>query len=194
MQRALILASGSPRRKVLLRKCANNFQILSPDLPNENLKKNLPLPQALEELALRKANSIAQNHAPAVVIGADTVVVRDHAVLGKPKDEAEALQMLQSLSGRTHQVITAWAVVCRQTQFSKTGHCVSTVHFKKTSEADLLAYIAGGEPMDKAGAYAIQGQGAFLVDHYEGSYDNIVGLPIEEVCPIIRMARKEQCV
>jgi septum formation protein len=189
--RPLILASGSPRRKVLLATCAEDFQVLSPDLPNETLKDGLLLSQALEDLALRKAQSIAQTHEEAVVLGADTVVVRDGAVLGKPKDEAEALRMLESLNGRTHQVMTAWAVVCYRTQFVRTGHCVSTVHFKKTEESALRAYIATGEPMDKAGAYAIQGQGAFLVEKYEGSFDNIVGLPVEEICPVLGRARED---
>lgn len=189
MTRSVILASGSPRRHALFKECCNDFKVMLPAIPNENLNANLPLEKALEDLALRKAESVAEDKPKAVVVGADTVVVHQGNVLGKPVDEEDALNMLRSLLACTHNVITAWAVVCQETGWRRTGHCVSTVYFNDATDESLMRYISGGEPMDKAGGYAIQGEGAFLINRFEGSYNNIVGLPVEDVCHVVREAR-----
>ncbi len=178
MTKEIVLASTSPRRKILLEKIVPSFQVIAPSLEEEVLSTALPLGKALEKLALEKASSVSKAYPDAVVIGADTIVALEGEVLGKPCDEAEANAMLSRLSGVAHQVYTAVAVVCETNQLILTAHEVTQVYFKKLSKAEIEAYIATGEPMDKAGAYGIQGEGGKLVASFEGDFDNVVGLPV----------------
>lgn len=181
MLRPLILASTSPRRQSLLAELGIPFTISAPKLEQETLDPALPLAEALEHLALEKARSVARDNPQALVLGADTIVCKDDALLGKPRDAAHAAQMLRTLSGAEHQVITAVALTCVESQKSITRHAQSSVHFRTLSEQEIQDYIASREPLDKAGAYGIQGQGGKFVEKLQGPYDNVVGLPLDLV-------------
>ena len=168
----LILASGSPRRKELLARTGRPFRIIVSDADEIETADMPPT-----EVAMAKALAIAATApANATVIGADTIVVLDGRIFGKPADEADARRMLAELSGRTHQVITGVCLVRNgQTEaFAET----TDVRFKEISAEDIAAYVATGEPLDKAGAYGIQGRGGAFVDSVDGDYDNVVGLPV----------------
>lgn len=178
MKRPLILASTSPRRKLLLVELGVPFTIEAPMLEKETLDAALPLAQALEALALAKARSVAARAPEALVLGADTIVCKEGVVLGKPADRAEAAEMLRALSGATHEVITAVALCCAARDFARTSHAVSKVRFRTLSEQEIADYIATGEPLDKAGAYGIQGEGGRFVEKLDGAFDNVVGLPM----------------
>ena len=142
----------------------------------------------MEKLALEKAESVAKNKPAALVIGADTIVCKDGKRLGKPIDEAEARAMLQALSGATHEVITAVAMVCLETHTVVTNYAVSAVTFRPLTEADIADYIAAGEPIDKAGAYGIQGEAGKFVTNLSGDFENVVGLPTVLVREMLKEA------
>lgn len=176
----IILASGSPRRKELLQGLGLSFSIHASSLEE-------PTPEAGEkpqDYALRmaemKTHDIAQQHSDATVIGADTIVVLNDRIMGKPKHEEDALSMLKALSGEKHQVITAFCIILSNGEMVSQA-VVTDVYMRKSSDKELLGYIATGEPVDKAGAYAIQGIGTFLVKDIKGSYTNVVGLPLTQV-------------
>lgn len=181
MDRSLVLASTSPRRRMLLTEAGIDFSVKAPMLAEERLNPDCELAEALEALALAKARSVAEKMPQALVMGADTIVCKDGMVLGKPADAEEAARMLRMLSGEKHEVITAVALCCDETGAAATGHAVSEVCFKALSEEDIQAYIESGEPLDKAGAYGIQGEGGKFVQALEGDYDNVVGLPMKLV-------------
>jgi septum formation protein len=144
-----------------------------------------PLPEAVARLALSKARAVAGRVGSGVVLGADTVVAIDGQALGKPADAAEARAMLRRLRGREHEVITGVAVVAASTGRARTQAVVTRVTMAAYGDAEIDAYVATGEPLDKAGGYAIQGAGGALVAGYEGSYSNVVGLPIEETVRLL---------
>jgi septum formation protein len=146
----------------------------------------LPLPEAVARLALAKARAVAAGRRTGLVLGADTIVVIDGAALGKPADAAEARAMLRALRGRTHEVMTGVAVVDAATGRHAMDTVVSRVTMAAYSDAALDAYVAGGEPLDKAGAYAIQGAGGRLVAGLEGSHSNVVGLPLSATAALLR--------
>lgn len=171
----IILASQSPRRKELLEEVGLRFRV-EPAQIEEHLDESLPITQAIEQLAKEKAMPIARRHPQCIVIGADTLVAVDGLVLGKPADEADAARMLRMLSGRRHQVIGGVALLCGNEEVLL--HCVSEVRFFPLREEEIAAYIRSGEPMDKAGAYGIQGRGALFVAHLDGDYFNVMGLPL----------------
>lgn len=171
----LILASASPRRQELLRLIAEDFTVCPADT-DETLPGDLPLTRQIEILAARKAEHVFRTQPDGIVIGADTMVVVDGLPLGKPKDAADAKRMLHLLSGRTHEVITGVAVYAPNVQ--KVEHCVTKVEFRQLTAAEIDRYIATGEPLDKAGAYGIQGKGAALVTGITGDYFSVVGLPV----------------
>lgn len=150
MKRKIILASTSPRRHTLLKNVVEEFSVCAPTLAEEVLDPTLALPQALEKLAQEKAMSVAKTVPEALVIGADTIVCKDGKRLGKPQDETEARAMLRDLSDATHEVITAVAMVCVESNTVVTNHYVSEVTFRALTEEDISVYIATGEPMDKA--------------------------------------------
>ncbi len=182
----LILASQSPRRVDLLRELGLDFDIIPASITESTVAEDNPEENAIR-LAREKAQWVAERHAGRFVLGADTIVVLGKTLIGKPRDEQDALQILQRLGGETHQVITGIALFCPDGTH-RAQAVTSTVHIKSCDESTLLSYIATGEPMDKAGAYAIQGEGSFLVDHWAGSWSNIVGLPQEAVVPLLHEA------
>jgi septum formation protein len=181
----LVLASASPRRQELLRNAGIAFEVqpahINEDpLPGEN-------PQACaERLAREKAQAILRSRPTDPVLGADTVVVVDGQNLGKPADESDAARMLRMLSGKTHHVITGVALVIsgRWSVASET----TAVKFSEISDREIAEYVATGEPMDKAGAYAIQGIASRWIPRIEGDYSNVVGLPVALVWRMLRKA------
>jgi len=173
----LLLASTSPRRKELLHRLGLKFTVI-PSLVEENDVPGLPEEKA-RTWALLKAEAVARRfNGDGIVIGADTIVVLDGRVLGKPRDEEDARKMLGQLSGNTHTVITGLALINTRSGL-RIGEAVeSKVSFRTLSDEEIDSYIATGEPMDKAGAYGIQERGAGFVTHVQGCYTNVVGLPV----------------
>lgn len=182
---ALILASKSPRRRELLAQMGLTDFEIHPALGEELAQPDLTPPELVQALALHKAQEVAQAFAQSddVVIGADTIVVLDGQVLGKPHDEAHALAMLTALSGREHHVYTGVAVLQDGRALVQVED--TAVWFRNASEGELRRYIATGEPMDKAGAYGIQGRGGLLVSRIQGDYTNVVGLPIVRLASML---------
>ena len=186
----LILASGSPRRRYLLEQAGLTFRVVPSTVDESSVPADQPENQA-RILAEAKAKEVAQLYPKSWVIGADTLVLIGDAVLGKPDTEAEARQMLQRLSNATHRVLTGYCVCCKATERSFSETVETKVMFKTLSEAEIDWYLSTGEPFDKAGAYAVQGLGSFLVKRIEGSYTNVVGLP---VCEVIEYLLREGVV
>ncbi len=176
----LILASKSPRRSYLLKKAGLTFNVIPSDIDESTLPLSEPRAY-VRALAEAKAADIAERYLQSWVIGADTIVLIDGRILGKPASRDEARAMLRRLSGKTHQVLTGFAVCCRakNRRFSQTVE--TDVVFKELTEAEIEWYVHTDEPFDKAGAYAIQGLGTFIVRRIHGSYTNVVGLPVCEV-------------
>ena len=184
---SLILASASPRRRELLETLSLPFRVM-PAHVDERPHAAEPPEAYVARLARTKAEHLARQFPSAWVLGADTVVVLDQLILGKPADAAAAHAMLSSLSGREHTVMTGVAVV-RLDMGNTEGDVVSTrVRFHNLQAADIEAYIATGEPFDKAGAYAVQGRGGQFVAVLEGCYNNVVGLPLERAMALLRSA------
>jgi septum formation protein len=182
--RPIVLASSSPRRRRLLRELGVKFSVRVPAVDERQLPGELPGPH-VRRLALAKARAVARELDPGCgaqwVIGADTVVVLDGRILGKPRDAGDAREMLARLSGRTHEVLTGVALVPAAGGRGRTTVVRSRVEMKPFDEPAILRYIAGGEPLDKAGAYAVQGRGRHLVARVSGSLTNVVGLPLERL-------------
>lgn len=184
----VILASGSPRRKELMQLITPNFRVIPADC-DETLEEGTDPFKAAQILAERKCGCIADVYRSALVIGCDTVVICDGRILGKPRDEEDAAQMLRLLSGKTHQVVTGVSIkgCCGEESFS----AVTDVTFRELSEEDIGDYVATGEPMDKAGAYGIQGEGALLAEGIRGDFFNVVGLPVSELAVRLRKRKEE---
>jgi len=186
MNSRLVLASSSPRRIELLESVGIPFEIMAPTSDESILNKENPKDYALR-LAAEKAISVSQRvEGNCLVIGADTIVLVDREILGKPSDGKEAFAMLQKISGRTHSVLTAFSIV---QPMDKVLHCevVETrVRVKTLEPHEIQGYIKTTEPMDKAGAYGIQGIGAFMIKEISGSYTNVVGLPLVEVLEALK--------
>ena len=181
----IILASNSPRRKELLAGLDVQFEVRVLKGIDESYPATLPTAEIAEYIAQKKASAYRETiAADELVITADTIVVLGDEVLGKPKDAADARRMLRELSGQTHQVITGVVLTTkeRQEHFS----VVSNVTFKELTDDEIDYYVETYKPMDKAGAYGIQGKGAVLVEKIEGSYDNVVGLPLTTVYEMFR--------
>ena len=179
----MILASASPRRKELLALAGFDFTVETAAV-EETYDPTLPPERIVMHLAAIKSAPVAARHPAELVIGADTVVVLEEEILGKPRSEADAKAMLRLLSGRVHQVYTG--VCLRRGEASVCFHECTLVHFKPMTEAEIAAYVATGEPMDKTGSYAIQGRGCVLVEGIEGDYFNVVGLPVSRLWDEIR--------
>jgi septum formation protein len=182
----LVLASASPRRQELLRNAGIPFEVRPADIPEDPLPGEVARDCA-ERLAREKALAIATKCPTDVVLGADTVVVIDGRILGKPSDAAEAARMLRMLSGRQHQVITGVCLVA-------SGQCsaaseTTSVEMSEIADPEIAAYVASGEPMDKAGAYAIQGIASRWIPRIDGDYSNVVGLPVALVWRMLRQKR-----
>ena len=179
-----VLASGSPRRRELLSLLGLTFSIVEPDSPEpEPDQGEMPAAYALRA-AKHKALAVAASHPEAFVLAADTVVAVDEMILGKPRDTAHAIRMLEALAGREHLVVTGCCLA------APGGAAVDFTVSSRVSVSWLdpmviAAYVATGEPMDKAGAYAVQGKGAFMVESVSGSYTNVVGLPLCEVVDML---------
>ena len=174
----LILASGSPRRKELLSGMGYNFEIIVPDV-DEHVSGHARDVVAI--LSQRKAAAIADCEDHGIVIASDTLVSLDGNALGKPEDEADAHRMLAALSGRTHEVFTGVTIIDAATGKSETRSVRTGVRFRELTDAEIWDYIRTGEPMDKAGAYGIQGGAGKFVDGYEGSYENVIGFPVDDI-------------
>ena len=180
----LILASQSPRRRDLLSMLGLDFTIITADI-DETMDEHLSIEDAVAEVCRRKAEAIAKDRPDDLIISADTIVVVDDVVLGKPHDPEDAKAMLRSLSGRSHTVMTAfciWQKGQAQTHVEKTH-----LRFKPLSEEEIAAYVATGSPLDKAGAYGIQDQAAIFVEAMDGDYYNVMGLPL---CSLVKALRQ----
>jgi septum formation protein len=179
----LLLASSSPRRSEILRLVGWPFQTVAVEV-DESIRNGEAADDYVERLARAKAHDAATRHANALILAADTTVVVDKQILAKPGDADEARQMLRALQGRWHQVLTGVALVINES--SQVAHEVTEVRFATMSEAEIAWYAASGEPMDKAGAYAIQGKGARFIKEIKGDYFNVMGLPVRLVYELIR--------
>lgn len=179
----IILASESPRRRELFTKLNLPFSCVSTNI-DETLDLTIGLEDAVCELASRKAYSVFNNNRHSIVIGADTIVTLDNLILGKPKNKEDAIYMLRQLSGRTHKVLTG---VCILYNNDKIMFCDSSeVSFYPLSDEEIYNYVNTGEPMDKAGAYGIQGNGALLVQSIKGDFYSIMGLPVAKINRTLR--------
>jgi septum formation protein len=181
--RRLVLASASPRRRKLLEEAGFDFDVHVPRIREVLLGRESPDFMA-QRLAREKAQSIASSYeSDSCVLGADTAVVLDSTLLGKPRDGMEAVEMLARLSGRTHSVLTGYALVVPGSDRIVAGVVESRVRMRSISNDEAHSYVATGEPLDKAGSYALQGIGAKFVEALEGSRSNVIGLPLEAVVP-----------
>jgi len=177
-QKRLVLASGSPRRRELLKKMGYEFEICAPDV-DEHVTGHAS--DIVFTLARRKARAAAEHYSEGVIIASDTLVSLDGAPLGKPEDAADARRMLTALSDREHEVFTGVCVLDAKTGRMETRSVRTGVTFRALSAEEIDAYIATGEPMDKAGAYAIQGGAGAFVSKLDGELENVIGFPVLEV-------------
>ncbi|MEO7073552.1 MAG: Maf family protein [Rhodanobacter sp.] len=184
----LYLASQSPRRRQLLQQLGVDFRVLDVAVPEHRTVDETP-DAYVSRVARDKAHAglrLLANAADALVLGADTEVVLDGSVFGKPADAADAASMLERLAARTHQVISVvWVVAAGR---ERSAACTSQVRFAPLQPAQIAAYVSTGEPFGKAGAYAIQGRGATLVEHLQGSYSGVMGLPLFETAQLLAVA------
>lgn len=188
----LILASSSPRRSELLQLAGLNFAVEPADI-DERVQDGESPAKYVQRLAMEKAQAVWERHAAEdredlMVLGADTTVVCDGAILGKPADQAEARSMLEQLAGRTHQVLTGIAVVSGRGLFSEVD--ITQVFFDLIGEQEMVRYLASGEPMDKAGAYGIQGYAARWIPRIEGCFFNVMGLPLARTMALLVRAQE----
>lgn len=174
----IILASGSPRRDEILTKFNVEHKIIASNC-EEVVEENLTPVEVVKSLSKQKAIDVYNNNKDYVVLGADTIVTINGEILGKPKDEADAIRMFRLLEGKTHDVVTGVTII--SSKKSITFSVTTKVIFKPMTDALILEYINNDYVYDKAGAYAIQSKHATFIDHFEGSYYNVMGLPIEEV-------------
>jgi len=181
---SLILASSSPRRQELLRQAGILFQVHAAHI-NEDQMAGEDAREYAMRLAREKAQAVAAHYPQSYVLGADTIVVVQGEVLGKPKDHADAARMLRLLSARSHEVTTAVSLVAPGKR-TETRACTTKVYFRELTEDEIQQYVASGEPMDKAGAYAIQGGASRWTDRIEGEWSNVVGLPLSLVTDLLR--------
>jgi len=191
MQADLVLASGSPRRAAILRMLGFEFEVVPAALVEEDHLHPEPEP-TVRRLAQLKAEAAAQGRARGLFIGADTIVVVDGDILNKPRSPAEAMQMLRRLRGRWHTVYTGIALVDRVSGREGAEHECTDVHFHAWDDAFLERYVATGECMDKAGAYAIQGLGALLVREIRGCFYNVMGFPVGSFVRLLQRLRPEE--
>lgn len=182
---AIILASASPRRAELLESAGIRFVVVPGHIDETPLPRELPIDHVLR-LAREKGAEVARREEGRFFIGADTIVLCDGEIMGKPRDNHDASRMLARLSGRSHQVITGFSVFDRESGRTVTRAVSTDVTFKTLTSEEIEAYVATGCPLDKAGAYAIQGGAAYMVERINGSYTNVVGLPLCEVVAVLR--------
>ncbi len=180
----LILASGSPRRRELLARLGLPFEVIVSGIEEEVPPEASPR-EAVEALALEKALAVSRHHPDALVLGADTDIDLDGRILGKPEDDEDARRMLWELRGRSHRVWTGLALVHATDGRREVASLATRVHMRQSSDAEIERYVRSGEPLDKAGAYAIQQRGGALVRRIKGCYNNVVGLPLCEVASLL---------
>ncbi len=185
---SIILASASPRRQELLTQVGCDFEVITSSVIEDNTQDLPPNELAVVQAKAKAADVAGKLNSGDIVIGADTIVVLDGQVFGKPADAYDACRMLSDLSGREHQVVTGVAIVECGTGRSWTDFSVTTVHIAQLTKEEIERYVATGEPMDKAGAYAIQGVGALFVERINGCYTNVVGLPLATLRNLLNMA------
>lgn len=182
----IILASKSPRRAELLERYGVSFVVRTVDVEElTDCLDRAELPVLNAEL---KCAAVADIYPEKTVVGADTVILFENMILGKPSDIDDAVRMLKLLSDREHQVITGCAVICRKTNFMYKFKCVSRVLFRQLDEEKIRQYLSKVNVLDKAGSYAIQEYGEEIIEKFSGSLDNIVGLPVEELCEVLEQA------
>ncbi len=173
----VILASASPRRFELLNSTGIKFKVVPSDFDESTITNSDPL-ALVQEIAYQKGIRVAKDHADNLVISADTIVTIGKRIYGKPDNEQQAFEMLEALSGKVHKVHTAYALFLLKYDKTVIRTCTTEVTMRALHSDEIWAYVNTGEPMDKAGAYAIQGQGAMLVEKINGSYSNVVGFPL----------------
>ena len=181
MTSKLVLASSSPRREKLFRKLGLDFNIISPNVIEVPANGESPVGYVLRislEKALTVGAALEHKH---IVIGADTIVVCDGVILGKPEDEEHAKSMLERLSGRYHEVMTGLSIVKSKSEIMHIEHVKSMVKLKSLNQDEIEEYVNTKEPLDKAGGYAAQGIGAFMIEEIQGSFTNVVGLPLSNL-------------
>jgi septum formation protein len=189
-RKRIVLASGSPRRRELVKMIGLEFELAVPEIHEGSVPTSRPS-SFVVELALAKALSLAHKFPNAVILGADTVVVLDGRVLGKPRDLRDARTMLHTLSGKTHMVYTGLALVDVPTGLRETCCEKSLVTMTDITDEEIDSYLATGEPMDKAGSYGIQGFGAVFIKHIDGCFFNVMGLPVARLYDMLkRLSRK----
>lgn len=184
----LILASQSPRRKILLKSYGYKFKAISPNIDESTVLEKDPI-KVVKYLAYKKAEAVFKNYKDAVVIAADTLVYKDQTFFGKPKDLEDAMSMLKTLSGSVHQVYTGVCILSNTHQ--EIFHTVSNVTFKSLDENAIKTYVDTYRPLDKAGAYGIQEENNILVDHYDGDFLTIVGFPMKSIKPKLDIILKK---
>lgn len=183
----VILASASERRKELLQRILKDFKIIISDFDEASVSYIDDCAEYVKDIALGKAKSVASKiDNPCFVIGCDTIVYHKGKVLGKPKNEKEAYDMLMALSGDKHEVYSGVAIIDTKTQNVVQDYVCTEVYFSKLSMEQVMSYINSGEPMDKAGAYGIQGNGGVFVEKIQGCYYNVVGLPLNKLYFLLR--------
>jgi len=173
----LILASASPRREQLLKQIGLDFEVIPSNFDESRVCTSNPTESA-QQAAIAKAKAVAKKLSEGIVIGADTIVVYAGEVMGKPKDQSDAVRMLKQLSGKKHEVITGVALVNARDNREYVWSESTLVWFRKLSDMEIKKYVESGQPMDKAGAYGIQGRAAAFVEKIDGCYFNVVGLPL----------------
>ncbi len=179
--RKIILASSSPRRREILSMLGIEFEVIPPEVKEEKLKNPVLTARRLSYL---KALDVWKKNRDALVIGSDTLVFIDNEIIGKPENEEEAFHILKKLSGRWHKVVTAVSFISREKKI--TVHDIARVKFRELSDEEIMEYIKTGEPMDKAGAYGVQGRGAIIVEKINGNFYTVMGLPIVKVAEILK--------
>lgn len=175
----LILASQSPRRAQLLRQVGFDFDII-PSFIDEDEIQEIDPPSTVKSLSIAKAISVGVNVETGIIIGADTIVVLEDEILGKPENETDAKKMLRQLSGRTHRVFTGFTIYEKPSNRHISDYELTKVHFRELSDWEIDRYVATQSPMDKAGAYGIQDQSAVFADRIEGCFYNVVGFPLSK--------------
>jgi septum formation protein len=181
----IVLASASPRRKELLEKLGLKFEVDASGC-EEKIDSELEPEELVRRISITKAKSVAARHRNAVIIAADTFGVSGKKILGKPHTENEAVKMLQEISGKPHTVVTGFTILDTATDKIVSGTVKTIVYIKKLTPQEIDAYVKTGEPLDKAGAYAIQGLGAVIVEKIKGDYYNVMGLPLNAVTEALK--------
>ncbi len=177
----IVLASGSPRRKEYLERYNFDFRVITSDISEMVNPGESPVNFALR-MSVEKAEAVAKVCSnDEIILAADTVVVLQDRIMGKPADVSDAVDMLEKLNGNTHEVVTAYTILTPENNQVISNHVSTKVRFRRVTSDLIKAYVETGEPMDKAGSYSIQSTGTFLVDSIEGSYNNVVGLPVERM-------------